>query len=148
MKKLLLSLVITVGVALQGSAAGLMWTTDVPKAITQAKMQKKLVLMDFTGSDWCGWCIKLDNETFAKPEFAAYARTNLVLVQLDFPNKKPQSPALKRANEALQAKYKVDGFPCLVALNGDGKEVWRHEGFLGGGPKALIAELNKAKQKK
>ena len=65
--------------------------------------------MDFTGSDWCPWCIKLDKDIFSKPEFADYAKTNLVLVQLDFPNQKPQSDDLKKANAALQAKYDHEG---------------------------------------
>lgn len=148
MKKFLLASVLAVfGLVLQVAAKDASWQTDLPKAIAQAKAQKKLVLIDFTGSDWCGWCIKLDKETFAKPEFATYASKNLVLVELDFPRKKAQPAALKKANEALQEKYKVEGFPTLVALNGEGKEVWRTDGYLAGGPKALIAELEKAKKK-
>src|ERR1017187_7651292 len=73
---------------LQAGAGELTWLTDLPKAQAQAKTENKLVMLDFTGSDWCGWCIKLDNETFSKQEFADYASKNLVLVQLDFPQKK------------------------------------------------------------
>jgi thioredoxin-related protein len=129
------------------SAADLNWLTDVPKAEAQAKTDNKLVLLDFTGSDWCGWCMKLDAETFSKPEFADYAKKNLVLVQLDYPNKKSQSDELKKANAALQVKYNIEGFPTLIALKPDGTIVWKQVGYLGGGPQALIAKLDEAKKK-
>ena len=67
------------------------WETDYKKAQDQAKAGNKLVLLDFTGSDWCGWCIKLDREVFSKPEFKDYATKNLVLVELDFPRAKAQA---------------------------------------------------------
>ena len=84
------------------NAAASEWLTDLPKAQAQAKEEKKMVLLDFTGSDWCGWCIKLHNEVFSKPEFAEYARKNLVLVEVDFPRKKKLGAEQKKANEALQ----------------------------------------------
>jgi thioredoxin-related protein len=129
------------------NAAEPTWLTDVPKAQAQAKAENKLVLLDFTGSDWCGWCIKLDKETFSKPEFADYAQKNLVLVQLDYPNKKPQSDELKKANAALKDKYNIEGYPTLIALKPDGTVVWKQLGYLPGGPEALIAKLGEAKTK-
>src|ERR1035437_10549951 len=107
MKKILIGLLVWCFL-LQAGAAELNWLTDRPKAQAQAKTENKLVLIDFAGSDWCGWCIKLDKDTFSKPEFADYAKKNLVLVQLDFPNKKPQSDELKKANAALQKKYRSE----------------------------------------
>ena len=127
-------------------AAYLNWGTDLPKALAQAKSDKKLVLLDFTGSDWCGWCIKFDKETLSTDKFAGYAKAHLALVTLDFPNKKPQSDALKAANAALQKKYNVDGFPTFVLLNADGKEIGRQVGYAPGGPEAFIAELEKLSQ--
>ena len=107
-----------------------------------------MLLLDFTGSDWCIWCIKLDNDTFSKPEFADYAKKNLVLVQLDYPNNKPQSDELKKANAALATKYNPEGiFPTLIAMKSDGTVVWKNEGYLEGGPKALIVELDEVKKK-
>jgi protein disulfide-isomerase len=100
-------------------------------------------LLDFTGSDWCVWCIKFDNDVLSKPAFAAYAKTNLLMVMLDFPQAKKQSEALKKTNQELQGKFKVDGFPTYVALNSDGKEIGRQVGYLDGGPEAFIAELEK-----
>jgi thioredoxin-related protein len=145
MKKLTLGLLLC-WVALQGFAAEeLNWLTDLPKAQAQAKKENKLVMMDFTGSDWCGWCIKLHNEVFSKPEFAEYAKKNLVLVQVDFPRKKEQTTELKAANEALQEKYKIQGYPTIIVLNGEGKKAGEL-GYQPGGPKAFIAELDKLKK--
>ena len=140
MKKLLVAVAIG-SVWLQTQAADLNWGTDVPKALAQAKSDKKLVLLDFTGSDWCGWCIKFDKETLSTDKFADYAKAHLELVTLDFPNKKPQSDALKAANAALQKKYSVDGFPTFILLNADGKEIGRQVGYAPGGPDAFIAKL-------
>jgi thioredoxin-related protein len=129
------------------AAAGGNWLTSVPDAKTQAQKESKLVLLDFTGSDWCGWCKKLDAEVFSKPEFEAYAKKNLVLVEVDFPAKKAQSDALKAANKALQEKFKVGGYPTLVVMKPDGTVVWQQEGYLEGGPSAMIAKLDDAKKK-
>jgi protein disulfide-isomerase len=118
------------------------WSTDLPAALKQAKAEKKLVLIDFTGSDWCGWCIKFKKDTLDTPEFAKYAKENLVLVELDFPSKKEQPAELKKTNKELQTKYKVSGFPTLVVLDGDGKEVGRQTGYLKGGPSAFVEKLN------
>jgi thioredoxin-related protein len=121
------------------------WSTDLPAAQLQAKKDKKIVLVNFTGSDWCGWCKKLQAEVFTTKEFDTFAKGKLVLVEIDFPNQKKQSAALKKANEALQEKYKASGFPTIVALNGEGKEVWRQVGYMPGGPKAWIAKLETLK---
>jgi len=133
--------------AVQTTAAGVQWLSDLPQAQAKARNENKLVLLDFTGSDWCGWCMKLDEDTFSKPEFADYARKNLVLVQLDFPRNKPQAESLKRANAALQKKYGVEGFPTLIAMKPDGTVVWMQTGYAEGGPPALIAELETARKK-
>ena len=122
-------------------AAESQWQTDLTKAMETAKSEKKMVLIDFTGSDWCGWCIKFKKEVFATPEFNNYAKKSLVLVELDYPHQKPQTAELKKVNKQLQAKYKVTGFPTLVVLNSSGKEVGRQEGYEAGGPSAFIAKL-------
>jgi thioredoxin-related protein len=142
MKKLLIAVAIGC-VWLQTQAADLNWGTDLPKAQAQAKADKKLVLLDFTGSDWCPWCIKFDNETLDTDKFAQYAKSHLELVLADFPNKKPQNDALKAANAALKDKYKIEGFPTFVLLDTDGKELGRQVGYAPGGPEAFIAKLGK-----
>jgi thioredoxin-related protein len=132
-------------VLFQAGAEELQWTTDLPKAQAKAKSENKLVVMDFTGSDWCPWCIKLNKEVFSTPEFVAYANKNLVPVEVDFPNKKEQSSELKKANQALQKKYDIKGYPTVVVLNGEGKKVGEL-GYQPGGPKAFIAELEKLRK--
>jgi thioredoxin-related protein len=134
------------GALLQAGAAELKWTTSLPEAQAKAKAENKLVMMDFTGSDWCGWCIKLNKEVFSQPEFAAYAEKNLVPVEVDFPRSKPQSAEVKKANQALQEKYKIEGYPTIIVLNSQGKQVGEL-GYTEGGPKAFIAKLEKLKNK-
>ncbi len=129
------------------AAAELNWLTDLPKAQAEAKKDNKMVLIDFTGSDWCGWCKKLKSEVFDKKEFADYAAKNLVLVEVDFPRAKTQSDALKKANKELASKYEARGFPTIVVLNSSGKEVWKQVGYMRGGPEAWLAKLNEAKKK-
>ena len=139
MKKLILGL--TTALALfSATAAEVTWLTDATKAQTQAKAEKKLVMLDFTGSDWCGWCIKLHKEVFSQPEFIEYAAKNIVAVEVDFPNKKKLSEEQQKANEALSKKYGVRGYPTLIILDGDGKKV-AEMGYVKGGPKAFIAEF-------
>jgi len=131
--------------AVQGLAAEeVAWQTDLPSAQAQAKKEGKLVVMDFTGSDWCPWCIKLHDEVFSQPEFTEYAKKNLVLVLVDFPRAKPQSDELKKANEALQEKFKIDEFPTVIVLNSEGKKVGELD-YKPGGPKPFIARLEKLK---
>ena len=129
----------------QVHAAETGWLTDLPQAQAQAKSGNKIVLMDFTGSDWCGWCIKFKKEVLDTDEFQTYAAKNVVLVELDYPNKKPQSDDLKKANAALKDKYNIEGFPTLIALDQNGKEIGRQVGYEEGGPKAFIAQLEKFK---
>jgi thioredoxin-related protein len=146
MKKLLIAL-LACCVWLQVRADDLVWMTDMPKAFQQAKAENKLVLADFTGSDWCVWCKKLDKDILSTPEFAEYAKTNLVLVQLDYPDQKPQSDELKAANAALAKRFNIQGYPTLIAMKPGAVIVWRIDGYMEGGPKALIAQLEAAKQK-
>ena len=134
------------GGALAVRADGPAWFADATKAQAQAKAEKKLVLLDFTGSDWCGWCIRLNSEVFTKPEFAEYAKKNLVLVEVDFPRRKKLSPEQEKANNALAAKYQIEGFPTLVILDGNGRKVGALS-YMAGGPKPFIAELDKLKKK-
>jgi thioredoxin-related protein len=121
------------------------WLTDYKKAQQEAKANNKLVLLDFTGSDWCGWCIKLNKEVFSKPEFKDYANKNLVLVEVDFPRAKSQSSDIKKQNEELAQQYQIEGFPTIMVLDGDGKKVGLL-GYMPGGPTAFIAELEKLRK--
>jgi thioredoxin-related protein len=145
MKKMTMGLLLC-WMAMQGMAAEKVeWLTDLPAAQAKAKKENKLVIMDFTGSDWCVWCKKLHEEVFSKQEFEDYAAKNLVPVLVDFPQDKPQTKELKAANKALQEKYKIDGFPTVVVLNGEGKEIGKLN-YEKGGPKVFIESLEKLKK--
>ena len=149
MKKLIARLLTrTTALAVSASAAlaAAGWDDDYDKALAKAKAEKKLVLLDFTGSDWCGWCIKLDKEVFSKTEFKTYAKDNLVLVELDFPRGKQQSKKLKEQNEKLQKEFGIRGFPTIIVLNSEGQKVGQL-GYMEGGPTAFIAKVNELKGK-
>jgi thioredoxin-related protein len=145
MKKNILTMLVCL-MAGQLLAAEASWLTSVPDATAQAKKENKLVLLDFTGSDWCGWCKRLDAETFSKSQFVDYAKKNLVLVTVDFPAQKPQSSELKEANRELQEKYSVSGYPTLILLKPDGTVLFKQVGYLAGGPDAMIAKIDDAKK--
>lgn len=123
------------------------WQTDLEAAKAEAKKDNKLILMDFTGSDWCGWCVKMKKESLDQKEFLDYAAKQLVLVEVDFPQKKAQTAAVKKANKALQDKYGVEGFPTYVVTDAQGKELGRHVGYLKGGPTAFISLVDGFKKK-
>ena len=122
------------------------WLTSYAQAQKEAQAQHKLLLMDFTGSDWCGWCIMLDKEVFSKPEFKDYANKNLVLLELDFPRSKRMPPEITAQNERLMMKYGIQGFPTVVVFDSEGKPLGAL-GYQQGGPQAFIAELEKLKTK-
>ena len=128
-------------------AQRVLWRTDLPGSLNQARSDNKLVLLDFTGSDWCPWCIKFDQDVLSTDRFAGYAASKLELVKLDFPRSTPQSDDLKRANDALAKQFNVDGFPTYVLLNSDGRELGRQVGYREGGPDAFIAELDNFSKK-
>jgi len=123
------------------AAANCTWLNNYNKAMEQARSENKTVLLDFTGSDWCGWCKRMMTETFNQQEFADYAAKNLVLVEVDFPHNKVQSEELKAQNADLQRKFGGRGYPNFVLLDKDGKQLGRQSGYLAGGPGAFIAKL-------
>ena len=144
MKKFLITLMAAASLC-RLPAAETAWLTDLPKAEAQAKAENKIVLMDFTGSDWCPACIRFDREVLGSSTFQKYAAQNVVVVEVDFPQDKTQPDALKKANAALQDQFKVEGFPTLVVLDKDGKEIGREAGYAADGPEAFIAKLEKFK---
>ena len=123
-------------------AAEPVWLTDFKEAQQLAEKEKKVMLVDFSGSDWCGWCIKLDKEVFSQKSFQDYAAENLVLVMIDFPKRKQQTPAQKTANNELAEKYKVNGFPTVLLLKPDGSIIVR-TGYRRGGAEAYVKYLKK-----
>jgi thioredoxin-related protein len=127
------------------------WATDYKKAQEEAKSTHKLLLLNFTGSDWCGYCIQLDRAILSQPQFKEYAGKNLILTEIDYPRRggpkwNAQSTELKKQNMELAERYQIEGFPTLVVLNGDGKTVWRYDGYFTGGVAAFLAELDKVRK--
>jgi len=139
MKRLTLLLALLTTTCLAGTPG---WLTSYDKAREFAQKSGRPILVNFTGSDWCGWCIKMKTETLSKPEFIKFASSNLILVELDFPSKVPQTPELKAANEAIKQTLKVNGFPTYVLVNSQGQEIGRQVGYLQGGVPAFTAQLN------
>jgi thioredoxin-related protein len=140
MKRWLLGLSLVLVVSQE--ACALEWLTDLPTALGRARKENKVVLLDFTGSDWCGWCMKLKREVFDQLEFAGYANANLIMVEVDFPKRKSLSLEQVNANSALAAKYSVDGYPTIIVLDSDGRRIGQ-TGYMPGGPSAFIAELER-----
>ena len=140
--KHLKSLSVLCGLAAGTAAHAATWLTDLDAAKAQAAREGKPVLIDFTGSDWCGWCIKLKQEVFSQPEFEDYANRNLVLVEIDFPRSKPQSSELKKANRDLADRFRVQGYPSLVLLDSQGNEA-RRSGYQAGGARPFVQGLAK-----
>ena len=132
-----------------GSAAASGWLDDYHKAQDEAKASHKLLLLNFTGSDWCGWCIRLDQDVFSQSDFKDYASKNLVLLELDFPRpggsrSQGQADELKKQNLELARQYDVHGFPTLIVLDGNGQKLWQYDGYLPGAD--LIAQLEKLRK--
>ena len=126
--------------------------TDFESAKKKAMAENKTLLLDFSGSDWCSWCIKLDEEVFQKDAWKAYAKKHLVQVLIDFPREKSeQSEALQKQNNALAKQYAVRGFPTVLLLNQEGTLIEK-TGYQRGGAenyidhiKALIGAAEKEK---
>jgi len=115
------------------------WLTDLDEGMKVAKAEKKAILVDFTGSDWCGWCIRLKKEVFDQKEFAA-ATKDFVLVELDYPQRKKQSDEVKAKNKALSEKFGIEGFPTILLLDAEGAP-FAQTGYQEGGPVKYLAHL-------
>jgi protein disulfide-isomerase len=145
MKKFILTLLLLATVT---ARAELTWLTDLDEAKKVATKENKKLLVDFTGSDWCGYCIKLHKEVFDTPEFEKFAK-DYVLVELDFPKRKEQPAAEKTKNQAAQKKYSVNGFPTVLILTVGGKVLNRAEGYSpDSGPSAYLPQLGAPAVKK
>jgi protein disulfide-isomerase len=136
-----------IGMALAARASGDNWLTNFEAAKKLAAEKGRPILADFSGSDWCGWCIKLDQEVFSQAEFQAYATNNLVLFLADFPARKPQADDVKQQNAGLQQKYNIQGYPTVLLLDAEGK-VLAQTGYQQGGAAAYVEHVKKLLAKK
>ena len=108
------------------------WLTDMDAAKKEAAEQKKDLMIEFTGSDWCPPCMQLRANVFSKPDFQKEAQKNFVLLELDYPRSKEQSAEVKAANQKLAEQYGVTSFPTIVFVDASGKPFG---GFVGGRPR-------------
>lgn len=133
------SVLAVLGLSLSATAAE--WTEDFAAAKAQAAKEKKDLLMDFTGSDWCSFCIKLKKEVFSKPEFAAEAPKSFVLVEVDFPQDKKQDEKIKAQNKELQKTYPIEGYPTVILADSSGR-AYAKTGYAPGGPVPYLKQLS------
>lgn len=145
MKKIFVTLLIVFSSFAIQAQDGLTWHNDINKAIAISETTKKPLLMFFTGSDWCGWCIRLQKEVLKTPDFAAWAKDNVVLVELDFPRRTPQLPEIQKQNMELQQFFGIQGYPTVWFVNASVKEGKTNfeklgsTGYVAGGPAVWIA---------
>lgn len=153
MKEVLFVLLLMIG-SFSVNAQDLSWTNNLDKAIDISNKSKKPLLLFFTGSDWCGWCKRLQKEVFQKPEFAAWAKENVVLMEVDFPRMSQLAPDLQAQNNQLQQFFQVQGFPTICFVNAakkDGKinfEKLGNLGYVAGGPDPWLGAANVILKKK
>ena len=154
MKKYISILLLFLSINVFSQEGDLEWHTDLNKAIEISIESEKLIFMFFTGSDWCGWCIRLQKEVFFKPDFVKWAKENLVLVELDFPRRKKLEESLKQQNENLRQIFAVRGYPTgwfvVPEIKENKKNLKRlgSQGYVAGGPKNWIDGANKILSKK
>ena len=149
MKKFIIVTFLFIGSLATQAQEELTWHTDMNKAIEISNLESKPLFLFFTGSDWCGWCIRLQKEVFKTPEFIAWAKEKAVLVELDFPKRTAQDEALKMQNAQLQQFFGVRGYPTVWFAKPtgmvDGKiglEQLGSTGYVAGGPTAWIDGAN------
>ena len=133
----------------QENESALDWNTNLIEAVDKSIAEKKPLLMFFTGSDWCGWCKRLQAEAFFKPEFAKWAKENVVLMELDFPRRSAQSEEIKQQNMNMQRMFGVRGYPTIWFVNPtkNGSEInfgkIGSTGYVKGGAEAWIETAEK-----
>ena len=129
-------------------AGGEGWLTDIDAAKKSAGESKKDLLIDFTGSDWCGWCIKLNDEVFKHDAFKSGVKDSFVLVEIDFPRAKDKLPEdTRKRNTELGEKYAVQGYPTILLCDAEGKP-YASTGYQEGGPEKYVSHLNELRANK
>ena len=139
---LLLVCFLSVGIL---SAADKMWLTDFDQAKKEAAQRNLPILLEFSGSNWCKWCMKLDDEVFSTKAFKDYAKDNFVLLFIDFPTDGSLSQEQIMKNQALANLYQAYTFPTVLILDKNGKELARG-GYMQGGSEAYINYLKTIKE--
>ena len=126
------------------------WLTDFEAAKSKAAEEGKDILINFTGSDWCVWCHRLEGEVFNMEDFHQEAEKLYVFLMLDFPREKPQTEEIKKKNQELQQHFGVQGFPTIFLTDSKGRGYGR-TGYQQGGPAKYLehlAELRKTREQR
>ena len=126
--------------------SGSVWLTEMDSARKLAESEKRPIMAFFTGSDWCVWCKRLNNNVLSKQAFAKFAAENLVLLKLDFPRRQPLSTDQQEHNVNLMQSYGVRGLPTVVLINHSGRELAR-TGFKYLSAKGYVDHLKKLLKK-
>ncbi|MES2705925.1 MAG: thioredoxin family protein [Verrucomicrobiota bacterium] len=121
------------------------WSTNFEAAKTAAAKEKKDLLMDFTGSDWCEACMMLDKEVFSKDAFKQDVPKHFVLLELDFPQNKELPKAEAEQNEALQQRYHISQFPTVLLADETGRP-YAKTGYMPGGPEVFNTQLTELRK--
>lgn len=140
MKRTTLTLTTLLCLTTTAHAQGDTWHTDFAKAQELAAKENKSLLLNFTGSDWCGFCVKLQQEVFSKPLFKKEIGARFILVELDFPQEVEQSAALQKQNGELMNRFQVQGFPTIVLTDATGLP-YAQTGYQEGGPELYLEHL-------
>ncbi|MGK0385216.1 MAG: protein disulfide-isomerase [Bacteroidia bacterium] len=145
----IVALFVSTNIFAQEGTASPEWNTNLVKAVDEAIAEQKPLLMFFTGSDWCGWCKRLQSEAFVKPEFQKWADENVVLMELDYPRRTAQDEEIKEQNMNILRMFGVRGYPTIWFVNPtkNGAEInfgkIGSTGYVRGGAEGWITEADK-----
>lgn len=143
----LMMLGLVLGSTCAASAQDADWSDNVPASLKKAGDEGKDVVMDFTGSDWCGWCMKLKSEVFDQDEFKKQAPSHFVLVELDFPQNKKMPEAITAQNAEWMRKFGVSGFPTIMLVDAKGRP-FAQLGYAAGGPGPYLKTLEEMRARR
>lgn len=126
----------------ESQTSHLNWSTSYPQALQTATRERKLLMAHFTGSDWCTWCVKLEEEVFDTPKFQEWANQNVVPMKLDFPKTTKLDRELRTQNNQLLEKYRthVKGYPTVLFIDPTRGDVVAKMGYAKGGPEGWISK--------
>lgn len=136
----ILSLFVMTAEAANGHGS-IRWFTNYQEALSNARSSSKPLVLFFTGSDWCTWCIKLEQEALDTPDFAAIAGDKFVFVKLDFPRSSPLPPDLDAQNKDLQRRFNIRGYPTIVVVDPQQERAIGTTGYRQGGGRQFALHL-------
>ena len=149
MRYLLIGFILSFSLITNAQDESVEWQTDVVQAVNLSIKEGKPLCLFFTGSDWCGWCRRLQGEVFTKPKFQKWAEENVILVELDFPKKKKLDPKIQQQNMEIAQMFGIQYYPTIwfVTPTIDGQQISFNKigstGYVAGGPDVWIKEADK-----